>query len=241
MDVAPQRTPENARTGSIGIRINPLGASDLLAIFSKDFFMTDLRWIQKLHSIAQAGLTYTQNPFDRERYHQIQEIAAEMLAGGEPDNVSAAYRLLSGEMGYATPKLDVRGIVFRGDGILLVKELADGCWTLPGGYVDLNEPPGHAAEREVWEESGYEVRAIKLLGVYDRNQHGFPPYIFHTYKLFFLCELLGGAPTVSIETGGAEFFAPNQLPLLSLPRVTPGLIGRMFEHRAHPEWPTDFD
>ncbi len=200
-----------------------------------------LHWVQSLQTISQAGLTYTENPFDRERYHQVQTIAAELLAEGAALELPAALKLVEGEIGYATPKLDVRGVIFHVDELLLVKELADGGWTLPGGWIDLNEPPHLAAEREVWEESGYRVRATKLLGVYDRNLHDFPPLIYHAYKLFIQCELVGGEATTSIETGGAEFFAEDRLPPLSLARVTPGLLARVFEHHRHPEWPTDFD
>jgi ADP-ribose pyrophosphatase YjhB (NUDIX family) len=200
-----------------------------------------LEWVRSLHSIAQAGLTYAQDSFDLERYHQIQALAAEMLAGGAPEYGETALRLLSGEKGYATPKLDVRGVVFQDDRILLVKELSDGAWTLPGGWVDLNEPPSLAVEREVWEESGYRVKAVKLLGVYDRDSHNFPPLVFPIYKLFIACELLGGEAAASLETGGAEFFAEDHLPPLSLSRVIPELLMRMFAHHQHPEWPADFD
>jgi ADP-ribose pyrophosphatase YjhB (NUDIX family) len=200
-----------------------------------------ISWVQSLQTIAQAGLTYTQNPFDRERYHQLMNVAAEMLADGSGLDGAAALQLIESEIGYATPKLDARGVVFQGDKLLLVKELSDGGWTLPGGWVDLNEPPSLAAEREVWEESGYRVKAVKLLGLYDRNQHGFPPLIYHAYKLFVLCDLVGGEATTSIETGGAEFFAEDQLPPLSLARVTPDLLARAFEHHRHPEWATDLD
>jgi len=200
-----------------------------------------LYWVQQLQTIAQAGLTYTKNPFDRERYHQLQQLTAEFLAAGAPESLPQAQALIAGEVGYATPKLDVRGIVFRGDQILLVKELADGGWTLPGGWIDLNEPPSRAAEREVWEESGYQVKAVKLLGVYDRNHHGHPYSIFHTYKLFILCDLQGGSPTTSIETGGADFFDEQHLPLLSLARTSPELLRRVFEHHRHPEWFADLD
>ncbi len=206
--------------------------------------MADLRWLhwaQSLHSLAQAGLTYTENPFDVERYHKLQEIAAEILAAHTPIERQSALSLWDGEFGYATPKLDVRGVVFKDDRILLVKELSDGGWTLPGGWIDLNEFPRRAAEREVWEELGYQVKAERLIGVYDRNLHGFPPQVFHTYKLFILCQWVGGAPATSIETGGAEFFARDQIPPLSVARTTPELIERMFEHHLHPEWGPDLD
>lgn len=200
-----------------------------------------LKWVRSLQTIAQAGLTYTQNPFDLERYHQIQGLAAEMLSGGMPEYQETAQQLLQAERGYATPKLDARGVVFQDGQIMLVKELSDGCWTLPGGWVDLNEPPSLAVEREVWEESGYRVKAVKLLGVYDRDTRKFPPLVYPCYKLFIACDLLGGESMTSIETGGAEFFSSDQLPPLSLPRVSPELVLRMFAHHEHPEWPADFD
>jgi ADP-ribose pyrophosphatase YjhB (NUDIX family) len=200
-----------------------------------------LQWVQTMQTIAQAGLTYTRNPFDRERYHKLMELAAQILAEGAQIDLPGAERLMENETGYATPKLDVRGVVFRDDRILLVKELADGGWTLPGGWIDLNEPPTRAAEREVWEESGYQVRAVKLLGVYDRNQHGYPVSVFHTYKLFIQCDLLGGEAATSIETGGAEFFTEDGLPPLSLQRTSLELVHRMFDHHRHPEWPADLD
>ena len=145
-------------------------------------------------------------------------------------------------MGHAfIGRVPVAGVVFQDGKILLVKELSDGCWTLPGGWVDLNEPPSLAVEREVWEESGYRVKAVKLLGVYDRDTRKFPPLLYPCYKLFIACELLGGEPVTSIETGGAAFFSADQLPPLSLPRVSPELVLRMFAHHGHPEWPADFD
>ena len=198
-------------------------------------------WAQRLQTIAQAGLTYARDPFDVERYHQIQQIAAEILAAGADAPLEQVHGLLAAEEGYATPKLDVRAVVLREGRMLLVKELSDGGWTLPGGWVDVGDRPSAAAEREVREESGYEVRAVRLLALYDRNLHGYPPFIFHTYKLFFLCELLGGAPTVSIETGGADFFAEDDLPPLSVARVTPQVLARMFDLARDAEAMTEFD
>jgi len=201
-----------------------------------------LEWAQTLQSLAQAGLTYSPNPFDIERYQHIRQVAAEIISTYTQADLPVIQTLFEQQSGYTTPKVDVRAVVFRDNKILLVKELLDhGLWTLPGGWVDVNEPPSHAAEREAWEESGYQVKAEKLLAVYDRNQHGFPPYLFHTYKMFILCRLVGGAPATSIETGGAEFFAEESLPPLSVARTTPQVIQRMFEHHRHPEWATDFD
>lgn len=202
------------------------------------------RWLDialKLQAIAQNGLTYAKDPFDAERYEAVREIAADMMSeqtGEEPERILDLFRR---EQGYATPKVDVRAAVFQDDAILLVKERQDGLWTLPGGWVDVGDPPSEAVEREVREESGYEVRAVKLLALYDRNKHDHSPLPYHIYKLFFLCELVGGTPSESIETAEAGFFRPDDVPPLSRTRVTPQQISRLFEHYHNPEWPTDFD
>ncbi|MCB9419244.1 MAG: NUDIX hydrolase [Ardenticatenaceae bacterium] len=200
-----------------------------------------LEWAQNLQAIAQAGLTYTEGAYDRERYKAIQRIAAEILAGHTDASVDKIADLLAQESGYATPKIDVRGVIFQDNAILLVKERADGLWTLPGGWADVNESPSQCVEKEIWEESGYRATAVKLLAVYDRNQHPHPPIPWHTYKLFFLCRLDGGTPIHTLETNGVGFFREDDLPPLSVSRVTTGQIERMFDHYCHPDWPTDFD
>ena len=151
--------------------------------------------------------------------------------------------LFDKEKGYATPKIDVRAAVFSDHKLLLVKEKEDGCWTLPGGWADIGDSPSEAVVREVYEESGYQTKAVKLLAVYNRNdpRHGHPPFQYYVYKLFFQCELIGGTATDSFETEGAEFFGEHEIPQLSLTRVVPAQITRVFEHYRHPNYPTDFD
>lgn len=201
-----------------------------------------LEWAQNLQAIAQSGLTYTTNPFEIERYKKVQKIAAEMIAQHTDEDLDEILNLFDQQSGYATPKVDVRGVVFQDDKILLVRELMDGGkWTLPGGWVDVNDQPSSAAEREVWEESGYQVKAKKLLAVYDRNKHGHPAYIFHIFKFYFECELIGGQPANSIETSDAAFFAEEEIPELSIARTTPEVLHRIFTIHLHPDWPTDFD
>jgi ADP-ribose pyrophosphatase YjhB (NUDIX family) len=200
-----------------------------------------LNWTQRLQAIAQTGLNYAGDPFDVERYEQIREIAAEMAAHFSDADAGAMRALFAGEVGHATPKVDVRGVVFRKEALLLVRERSEGLWTLPGGWADIGESAGEATAREVWEESGYRVRAVKLLAAYDRNKHPHPPYPFHAYKLFFRCDLLGGQATHSLETDGVEFFRETELPALSVTRVTASQIARFFDHLRHPDWPTDFD
>ena len=202
-----------------------------------------LRWAKAIQAIAQNGLTYAENHYDRERYGQLQRMAAEMFAAGADAEVAKVLARLEVEEGYATPKVDVRGAVFRDGEILLVRELADnGRWTLPGGWADPNDSPSAAVEREIFEEAGLEARAIKLIGAYDRSRHPHePPHPQHVYKLFFLCEMLGGALQGSHETGEGAFFAANALPELSIARVTPGQIARCFAHLHDPALPTEFD
>jgi ADP-ribose pyrophosphatase YjhB (NUDIX family) len=200
-----------------------------------------IEWAQRLQAISQTGLTFTKNPFEQERYEQVREIATEIMADHSEWSIDPIRDLFADQAGYATPKVDVRGVVFQDEAILLVKERADGRWTLPGGWADVNDSPAEATVREVYEESGYRARAIKLLACYDRNKHGHPPFAFHIYKLFFRCELLGGAPTSSTETDGVGWFREEEIPQLSLPRVTPAQVKRFFDHLRHPEWPTDFD
>lgn len=202
-----------------------------------------LTWVKTLRSIAQSGLTYAESPFDRDRYTKILSLAAEIAAAETDGDFERIHDLFVNAQGYETPKVDVRGVVFQDDQILLVRELLDGGrWTLPGGWADVNDRPSEAVEREVWEESGYRVRATKLLAVYDRRLHGHrPPHPHGIYKLFFLCELLGGAPTTSMETAGASFFAEDAIPPLSLARVTREEIVRLFQHHRNPKLPADFD
>lgn len=202
-----------------------------------------LGWMQQVQALAQDGLAYSQNPFDIERYHLLRNLAARIVAEYGPEEFERIDELFSGEAGYATPKLDARGVVFREGKLLLVKELLDGGWTLPGGWVDVGESPGSAVEREVFEESGFRVRAVKLLAIFDRNnpRHGHPAYIFQIYKMFFLCELIGGEATDSIETSGAAFFGEDEIPPLSVSRTSPTQIQRLFEHLRDPHLPADFD
>ncbi len=201
-----------------------------------------LDYVRKLAAIAQSGLAYCDNKYDIERYEKIREIAAEMAAeysDGDPEKIR---HLMLNENGYATPKVDARGVVFKDGGILLVRELMDGGkWTIPGGWVDVGESPREAVEREVLEESGYEVEAKKLLAVFDKRKHNHPPDLTHIYKLFILCELRGGRPSDSIETAGAAFFKEDEIPELSVGRTNEYQIKRMFEHLKNPDLPTDFD
>ncbi len=211
--------------------------------------MTDnLDSARKLLALAQSGLHFTQDPYDRERYEEVARLASQLMAtqsngaGVSPDALLELWRQ---DKGYVTPKIEVRGAVFRQeqgqDRVLLVRERVDGKWTLPGGWADVNEGPRQAIEKEIRQESGFEARAAKLAAVYDKQQHAHPPSLFHTWKLFFICDITGGAPAVSLETDAVEFFPLDGLPELSLPRTLPAQILRMQLHHHNRAQPTEFD
>ncbi|HXT13286.1 MAG TPA: NUDIX hydrolase [Candidatus Angelobacter sp.] len=201
-------------------------------------------WVlaRKLQATAQTGLEFTINHYDRERYELVAKIAAELMAAHCDTPVETFRTRFSEQSGYATPKVDVRAAAFREGKILLVREAADGLWTMPGGWADVNDSPREAVEREVWEESGFQAKAAKLAAVYDRAKHPHvPPLPFHVYKMFFLCEIVGGEATPSPETLEVGFFALDALPPLSMSRNLEFQIQRCFEHAKNPGLPTDFD
>jgi ADP-ribose pyrophosphatase YjhB (NUDIX family) len=201
-----------------------------------------LEWGQKLQAIAQSGLTFATDPFDIERYESIREIASGIIATGSRISLETIQDLYEQQSGYATPKVGVRGAVFRDDKILMVKErLDEGRWTLPGGFIDVNESPSEAVVREIAEESGYKTRVIKLLHLYDPQKHSHPPKLFHIFHIHFQCEITGGQPNNRIETDAVEFFEENHLPELSTGRITSDQISRLFGHYRNPNQPTSFD
>jgi ADP-ribose pyrophosphatase YjhB (NUDIX family) len=204
-----------------------------------------LVWARELQAVAQTGLTFATNGYDRERYTAIRSLAAQIMATQSDADFGRVEALFAAQTGYATPKVDVRGAIFdENTRILLVREIADaGRWTLPGGWADVNQSPAESVIREVREEAGLEVRVRKLAAVYDRARHPHqPPHPFHVFKLFFICDVIGGIPEPGTETSEVAFFAENEIPGdLSLGRVVPHQIVRMFEHARHRDLPTDFD
>jgi ADP-ribose pyrophosphatase YjhB (NUDIX family) len=204
------------------------------------------KWLvlaREIQAMAQTGLAYTKDVYDRQRYERLRQLAAGIMADAAGMDTEVVEGLFAKQTGYATPKVDVRGAVFEGGKILLVQERSDpGRWTLPGGWADVNRSPSECIIAEVREEAGLEVRPVKLAAVYDRSRHPHvPPYPFHIYKMFFICEAVGGVPSPGIETEGVAFFAPDKLPKLSLARVLDYQIARMFVHAKSLDLPTEFD
>ena len=201
-----------------------------------------LEWARILQAIAQTGLAYEPRVYDVERYEQVRRIAAEMLADPERLDVDGVEGLLASQVGHATPKMDVRGAVFRDDEILLVAEAADLGWSLPGGWADIGESPSEAVEREVLEESGYRTRASKLIGLYERDRRADRPHLWHIWKAAFLCELVDDEQLpLGAETTDARFFSKDELPRLRYSRASEWQISRCFAHHDDPALATDFD
>jgi ADP-ribose pyrophosphatase YjhB (NUDIX family) len=201
-----------------------------------------LEWAREIQALCQTGLTYTSDLFDIHRYQRMQEIAADIVhshSGVPKETILEDFRY---QIGYATPKVDVRGAVLRDGKILLVQEGSDHSWSLPGGWGDVGVPPAKMVAREVWEESGLKVKAEKLIGLYDLN---FAPYaplqFYHVYKLVFMCTTTGGRPRPGDDILAADFFDGNKLPSLSTMRTSKKMLADIFAHVEHPELPTHFD
>jgi ADP-ribose pyrophosphatase YjhB (NUDIX family) len=206
--------------------------------------MTEPTWLsiaRELRAIAQTGLTFSKNRYDRDLYERIRELSAELMAQGSTSSLGDILELCRQDTGYPTPKVDVRGAAFADGRILMVREVSDGYWTLPGGWADVNQSAAECVIKEILEESGFEARVLKLAGVHDYRKSAHPPCQFDSiYKMFFLCELTGGAARPSTETSDVGFFSRGGLPPLSLQRTTAAQIDRMFDYSLNPNLPTEF-
>lgn len=199
-----------------------------------------LKWTVELQSLAQAGLQYSEGPFDLERYRRIREIAAEMLAAGCQLPLEKVTDLFCGETGYQTPKLDTRAAIFRDGKILLVQE-SDGRWSLPGGWVDVDCSVAENAVKEVREEAGLEARAERIIAVQDREKHNLPVYAWKVCKVFVLCTALGGSFQENTETIASGYFTLEDLPPLAEEKNTREQIALCFEAAGAECWETRFD
>ncbi|HEY3345657.1 MAG TPA: NUDIX hydrolase [Anaerolineaceae bacterium] len=200
-----------------------------------------LAWAREIQAIGQTGLHFNTNEFDQERYRRLIEISADIFqeyTGVARDDLVNLYLAQSG---YATPKVDVRAAIFRDRKLLLVQERTDEGWSMPGGWADVNEAPSTAAVREVWEESGFRVRPVKLVGVFEANHDRPPIQVFHAFKIVFLCDLVGGEARVSSETTAVAFFPQDEIPVLSVERTPLRVIEEAYAHLYDPARPTAFE
>ncbi|MEY4538634.1 MAG: hypothetical protein RLZZ306_391 [Bacteroidota bacterium] len=190
---------------------------------------------KRLQSIAQAGIFYSEDkPFDRERYEELSELSVQILSNLTDEPIEKISNLFTQERdGYQTPKVDIRAVVFNESGeILMVKEKVDGCWSLPGGWADVGYTPAEVAVKEVREETGLEVKTVRLLAVMDKKNHPHPPEGWYVYKIFILSEKIGGnILSDTTETSDIQYFSLENLPPLSEPRNVYSQIKMMFDYR----------
>ncbi|MFZ4116678.1 MAG: NUDIX hydrolase [Chthoniobacterales bacterium] len=203
----------------------------------KKIMPTLLELSRELAALAQAGLTYSKDPFDQERFHRIRGIAGELL---QTNDHYADFKWPQ-EVGYPTPKIDVRGVIFQNDHVLLVKERASKQWTLPGGWADVNQTLCENVERECLEETGYKVKATSIASIVDMERAHYPKSAHSIYKIFLLCKLIGGIPTANIEISDIAFYPIDQLPELDPFRANKEGILQAYEHFLNPHVPTYFN
>lgn len=200
-----------------------------------------LAWGREIQALSQTGIHFAENQFQRERYQRLMEIAADIVSSYCNLEFSQTMDLFTDQIGYATPRVDVRGAVFNHNKLLLVRERQDGGWTMPGGWADVGDKPSGAVEREVFEEAGFQVKACRVIGIYDANRSG-PLELFHAFKIVFLCEIVGGEAQPSQETSEVAFFALDEIPeLLSGERTRPRHIHDAFTSMMQPNSSVVFD
>lgn len=200
-----------------------------------------LEWAKRIQALSQSGLAFSKDIYDIERYEELRMISAEILAEHTELDMKKIKDLFLNDTGYQTPKVDVRGVIFQDDKLLMVKEKLDNRWSLPGGFCDIGQSAAENIIKEVKEESGYDVVPTKLLAVWDKNKHPHPPEPFHYYKLFIQCEIIGGQPMAGIETSDIKFFPESHIPNLSANRVVESQIKTLFEFSRDPNKETLFD
>jgi ADP-ribose pyrophosphatase YjhB (NUDIX family) len=202
------------------------------------------RWLEiarELQQLAQTGLAFAENEYEKKRYDRLNEIAAEIVDSNTQLEKESVKKNFMKQPGYATPKIDVRAAVMKDGNILLVQETTDKCWAMPGGWADVGDIPKEVAVRETKEESGFDVKPVKVIGVFDANRAGRPLEFFHAFKIVFLCELTGGEAKPSSETLDVNFFSFDELPELSFNRTNLKHIEEIKLHLSNPERKTFFD
>ena len=200
-----------------------------------------LFWATELQSIAQAGLTFGENQYDRDRYQQIRDLSVEILHEYTDIDHNKIRDLFASETGYQTPKVDIRAAVFNNDKILLVNEKIDAKWSLPGGWADVNSSVSESAVRECFEEAGAVVKPKRVVAIHLGNRHNHHNFPFTIYKIFVECDLIKYRFTENTETLGSDFFSLSKLPELSTERNTLEQIKMCFEAKKSKIFETIFD
>jgi len=198
-----------------------------------------VEWAKELQSLAQAGLFYGRDVFDRERYQRIRDISAEMMAARTGIPAEKIADLFCGDVGYQTPKIDTRAAIFQRDRILLVCE--KGRWSMPGGWCEYNLSPKENTIKETKEEAGLDVIVKSVIAIQDRDRHNLPPYAYGVVKVFYECEIIGGTFMQNSETSESAFFALRELPPLAEEKCTRAQIEMCFRAHGDDHWKTQFD
>ncbi|MEA3438990.1 MAG: NUDIX hydrolase N-terminal domain-containing protein [Chloroflexota bacterium] len=200
-----------------------------------------LEWAREIQALAQTGKHYAENEYQVERYQRLLQISAEIIEQHSELDDEELVRIFTRQVGYATPRVDVRGVVFQNGELLMVRERMDNGWTMPGGWADVGDFPSEAVEREVFEESGYRVKVQRMVGIYDANRFG-TLEVFHAYKIVFLCNIIGGEARTSNETTEVAFFSLNEIPEpLSAERTPLRVISHAFAAYGDEHWQVVFD
>ena len=200
-----------------------------------------LKWAIEIQSLAQAGLTYTDNVYDIERYERLREIAAEIIEEKSNISLEKVKDLFCNENGYQTPKIDTRAAIFKDEKILLTHE-NNGNWSLPGGWCDVLESVASNTIKEVKEETGLDVETIKIFAVQDRNKHNKPIYAYGVCKIFVLCNVIGGEFIENIETTEIKYFSLDEIPNnLAEEKTNNEQIEMCFKAYKDEKWQTQFD
>ena len=197
--------------------------------------------LKRIQAVSQAGIAFSKDVYDIERFEELREISLEIMAEHTDVEMGKLTQLFANETGYQTPKVDVRGVVFKDNRILMVRENYDQHWSLPGGFCDIGFSPSENIVKEIKEESGFDVVPTRIIALLDSNKHPHPPQPYHYYKIFILCELVGGAANIGIETNDIDFFQVDQLPALSANRNTESQIELMFQFLEDPHKETILD
>ena len=201
------------------------------------------KWLEliiEIQSLAQNGLAYTNNVYDKERFERLRDISAEMLSMKSDLSLEKVKDLFCSEKGYQTPKLDTRAVIFKDDKILLVKE-NNGTWSLPGGWVDVLESVASNTVKEAKEETGLDVVPKRIIAIQDRNKHNKPIYAYGICKIFVLCEVIGGKFEKNIETIETNYFSLDELPLLAEAKTNKEQIEMCFTAVNDESWQVQFD
>jgi len=202
------------------------------------------KWLEiarEIQQLAQTGAAFAVTGYEKDRYKRLTEITAEIIEHHTDLEKESVNKVLMEQPGYATPKIDVRAAVVKDGKILLVQESTDNCWAMPGGWADVGDIPSEVAIRETKEESGFDVKPLKVVGIYDANRAGRRLEFFHAFKIVFLCEFIGGKATPSDETLDVRFFDFNDLPALSLNRTNEKHLNEIKLHLIDLERKTYFD